>query len=59
MKDITAEEGIMAFAEQVGAGIIALSTHGRSGLAHFFSGSLAENMVNHSKKIVLTRCLNR
>ncbi len=58
-KDITAEAGIMAFAEQVSAGIIALSTHGRSGLAHFFSRSLAESMVNHSKKIVLTHCLNR
>ncbi len=58
-KAVSAEEGIMLFAEQHGANIIALSTHGRSGLAHFFSGSLAENIVNHSQKMVLTQTLDR
>jgi nucleotide-binding universal stress UspA family protein len=48
------DEGIVAFAEKIKTGLIVMGTHGRSGLAHFFGGSQAEDVVNHSKIPVLT-----
>lgn len=43
------EEGILAFGKSVNADLIALGTHGRTGLPHFLSGSVAENLVNHAR----------
>lgn len=40
-------QGILAFAREVHADLIAMGTHGRRGLAHFFAGSIAEQVVNH------------
>lgn len=48
------EEGIRDFSENAGADMIALGTHGRHGLAHFFKGSIAEEVVNHASLPVLT-----
>jgi nucleotide-binding universal stress UspA family protein len=48
------EEGILRFAEEIGADMIAMGTHGRRGLAHLFKGSLTEDIVNHGKYIVWT-----
>ncbi len=45
--DLSEEEGLKNFAESKKAGLIAMSTHGRKGLAHLLSGSLAEDVVNH------------
>ncbi len=39
--------GIHRFAREIHADLIAMGTHGRRGLAHFFSGSIAESVVNH------------
>ena len=47
-------EGINWFAEHNNADLIALGTHGRHGLAHFFSGSIAEDIVNYAFRPVLT-----
>jgi nucleotide-binding universal stress UspA family protein len=52
--DNTEEEGIVYFAEQVDADLIAMATHGRTGFAHVISGSIAEDVVSHSKRPVLT-----
>jgi len=52
--DNTEEEGIIYFAEQVDADLIAMATHGRTGFAHVISGSIAEDVVSHSKRPVLT-----
>ena len=52
--DYTVEKGIFNYAQRVKADIISLPTHGRRGLAHFFSGSIGEDVVNHSKLPVLT-----
>ncbi len=41
------EGGIISFAREIGADMIAMATHGRKGLAHLFLGSLAEDVVNH------------
>lgn len=52
--DITEEEGIIYFAESIGADLIAMATHGRTGFAHVLAGSIAEDVVSHSKRPVLT-----
>jgi nucleotide-binding universal stress UspA family protein len=41
------ESGVINFTHELKADMIALGTHGRKGLAHFFSGSVAEDLVNH------------
>ena len=48
------EEGIRQVAENIGADVIALGTHGRHGLAHFFRGSIAEDVVSHASLPVMT-----
>ena len=45
--DLSEREGTMNFAADVGADLIAMGTHGRQGLAHLLSGSVAEDVVNH------------
>ncbi len=48
------EDGIVAYAEDIDADMIALGTHQRTGLGHFLSGSIAEDVVNHAKRPVWT-----
>jgi nucleotide-binding universal stress UspA family protein len=48
------EDGITAFAKKTGADIIAMATHGRTGLSHLLDGSVTENVVNHAHTPVLT-----
>ncbi len=48
------EEGIRRSADSLGADMIALGTHGRNGIAHFFRGSVAEDVVSHASLPVLT-----
>lgn len=48
------EEGIVEFAEDIDADLIAMATHGRTGLIHLFTGSIAEDVVNHAKRPVWT-----
>jgi nucleotide-binding universal stress UspA family protein len=43
------DQGIVAFAEEVKAGMILMGTHGKKGLGHIFGGSRAEDVANHSK----------
>ncbi|WP_162339516.1 universal stress protein [Cyclobacterium salsum] len=50
----TEEEGIIEFAEEVDADIIAMATHGRTGFMHLLSGSIAEDVVNSAKRPVWT-----
>ncbi|MGS2740193.1 universal stress protein [Sinomicrobium sp. M5D2P17] len=52
--DYTREQGIYAFSEKVNTDVIAVLTHGRKGLAHFFMGSLAEDMANRAKWPLVT-----
>ncbi|WP_375580513.1 universal stress protein [Marivirga tractuosa] len=51
---INEEEGILEFAKENKIDLIAMGTHGRKGLMHLLSGSIAEDVVNHSKRPVLT-----
>jgi nucleotide-binding universal stress UspA family protein len=48
------EEGILEYARMVKAGMIVMGTHGKTGLAHLFGGSRAEDVANHSQIPVLT-----
>jgi len=52
--DFSEEEGILHFATSVQADLIAMATHGRTGFAHVLAGSIAEDVVNHSVRPVLT-----
>jgi nucleotide-binding universal stress UspA family protein len=53
------EDGIIYFAEDINADLIALGTHGRTGILHLLSGSIAEDVVNHAKRPVWTCRLKR
>lgn len=52
--DKVEEDGIIYFAEDIHADLIALATHGRTGMMHLLSGSIAEDVVNHAKRPVWT-----
>jgi nucleotide-binding universal stress UspA family protein len=52
--DANVEKGILNFANSTNADLIGMCTHGRKGLAHFFNGSISEDLVNHSVKPVVT-----
>jgi nucleotide-binding universal stress UspA family protein len=52
--DENLEAGILNFTDKINADLIGICTHGRTGLSHFFNGSLSEDVVNHSKKAVVT-----
>lgn len=52
--DNSIESGIRNFANKINAGLIGIATHGRRGLAHFFNGSISEDLVNHAQRPVLT-----
>lgn len=52
--EYSVEAGIFGYSQVSNADIIALPTHGRQGLAHFFSGSIGEDVVNHSNLPVMT-----
>lgn len=45
--DLDAENGIINFSKKFKNKMIAMSTHGRKGLAHLLSGSVTEDVVNH------------
>lgn len=52
--DESVEKGILNFSKEVDADIIGISTHGRQGIAHFFNGSISEDLVNHANRPVIT-----
>ncbi|MDY8134947.1 universal stress protein [Aquimarina sp. 2201CG5-10] len=52
--DYTVESGVFNYCEKVNADLIAIPTHGRRGLAHFFSGSIGEDIANHANRPVIT-----
>ncbi len=47
--DISEADGIINFVKDNKADMVAMATHGRKGLAHIASGSIAEDVVNHIK----------
>lgn len=57
--DFSEEAGIINFADSVDADMIAMSTHGRTGISHLLNGSIAEDVTNHAKRCVLTSVLKK
>ena len=45
--DFYEHKGIINFAHEIKADMIAMATHGRRGLAHLVAGSVTEDVVNH------------
>lgn len=54
VSDYSVEKGILNYANLIGADLISVATHGRKGLAHFFEGSISEDIANHSTLPVMT-----
>jgi hypothetical protein len=52
--DYTIELGVLNGSQESNADLIAMPTHGRRGLSHFFNGSIGEDVVNHSTLPVIT-----
>ena len=52
--DYTIEQGILNVSKDIDADLIGISTHGRQGIAHFFNGSISEDLVNHANRPVIT-----
>ena len=48
------DEGILDFALDNNIHMIGMGTHGRTGLAHFFGGSITEDVANHSHIPILS-----
>ncbi|GAB5475677.1 MAG: universal stress protein [Maribacter sp.] len=51
--DYTVEAGILNYAEKINADLVAMNTHGRTGLSHFLSGSISEDLANHANLPVM------
>jgi nucleotide-binding universal stress UspA family protein len=47
VNDTYEESGIIEFTHMIKADMIALGTHGRTGISHTLSGSVAEDVANH------------
>ncbi len=52
--DLSIERGILNFSKEINADLIALNTHGKSGLSKFFNGSVGQELANHAIKPVIT-----
>jgi len=52
--DYKMETGILHFAHDINADLIAVGTHGRHGLSRLFNPSISEELVNHSPCPVMT-----
>ena len=52
--DYSVEKGVLNYGQEINADVVGVATHGRKGLAHFFMGSIAEDMANHSNTPVIT-----
>ncbi len=52
--DKTIEAGILNFSKEINADIIAINTHGRSGLSTLFSDSISKDLANHALRPVIT-----
>jgi nucleotide-binding universal stress UspA family protein len=52
--DTNIEKGIINFSNSINADIIGMCTHGRTGFAHFFNGSISEDLANHTIRPLMT-----
>jgi len=57
--DINEPDGILRFASEIKADLIAIGTHRRRGIAHWFTGSVAEDIVNQINCAVWTYVIRK
>jgi len=48
IREVFPDDGILEYAKDSESDMIAMATHARRGLAHLFSGSLTEDVMNHA-----------
>lgn len=56
--DYSVEKGLFNYAQKEEFDLLAIPTHGRKGLSHFFLGSIGEDVLNHASMPVLTLKIN-
>jgi nucleotide-binding universal stress UspA family protein len=54
LRDTSPAHAIVKYAEKIGADLVIIATHGRTGLKHLLIGSVAERVVRHAAMPVLT-----
>ncbi|WP_179352279.1 universal stress protein [Winogradskyella vidalii] len=54
ISDHNVEDGVVSYAHRHNGDSVAMITHGRTGLSHFFGGSISEDVVNHTTLPVIT-----
>ncbi|MEQ8477199.1 universal stress protein [Fulvivirga sp.] len=59
VSDMFEQAGINAYAKDVSGALIAMGTHSRKGLSHFFMGSIAEDLVNHGEWPIWTYSIEK
>jgi len=52
--DTSVQNGILNFSKEVKADLIAISTHGRSGLSQFFNGSISKSITKNVLRPIIT-----
>lgn len=52
--DYSVEKGVLNFANRIGADLIGVGTHGRTGISHYLNGSIGEDIVNNAIRPVIT-----
>ena len=52
--ETSVEKGILSYADEVNADLIALNTHGRSSISSFFNSSVGQDLANHALKPIIT-----
>lgn len=52
VSDYSVEKGVLNYASQNRLDLIVIPTHARKGVAHFFSGSISEDIANHAEQNV-------
>ena len=52
--DYSVELGIFNYARSINANLVAIPTHGRRGLSHFFMGSIGESLANQANLPIMT-----
>ena len=54
VSDYSVERGVFYYADKIDVDVLVVATHGRKGVAHFFEGSISEDIANHSKLPVMS-----
>ncbi len=57
--DESREDGVINFCNRINADLIVMETHGRTGLAHLLTGSVTEDVANHSNRPLLSMKIER